>query len=577
MKSKNRVKVGSFSKNAIETSRGRVTVIISLFCIVFCIISIRVLDVSVFSHKKIALNNDSQTLKKEKTVIVRKNRADIIDRNGIILATNLKTASVYANPHMIMNATKAAKKLSKTLPDLSYNRILQRLQSKRKFVWIKRNITPEEQYNVNALGISGVQFMQGETRVYPQNNLLAHTLGFTNIDSKGLSGIEKKFDNYLAGIDSNYDKKPLQLSIDSRAQTIVRDVLLNAVNEFRAIGASAVVMDAQNGEIISMVSVPDFNLNIPSGYSDNERFNRATYGIYEMGSTFKTFNMALGFELGDIGMRDIYDVSKPIKISKFTINDYHQKKSHMTVPEIFMYSSNIGSARIAIDIGADSQKDFLRSLGLLDIVDFELPERGSPLYPDRWGRISAMTISYGHGIAVTPLHIVRATAALVNGGLLPSATLIKRNKEKKSQRKRVVSKKTSDRIRKLMRLAVQYGTGANADAEGYMVGGKTGSADKPKNGRYNTKATISSFIAAFPMNDPKYTVIVLLDEPVGNARTGWYATGGMVAAPAIKEIVSRISPILGVMPVNLNDYKIRKEFWYDNDPENQEVASLQAF
>jgi len=319
--------------------------------------------------------------------------------------------------------------------------------------------------------------------------------------------------------------------------------------------------------------MPDFNLNNPGDADHDAKFNRATYGVYEMGSTFKVFNMALGFEKNNLKLKDIFDVSEPIKVARFTIRDYHQKKKELTASEVFMFSSNIASVQIAVDAGEEAQREFLGRLGLLDELEIEIPEKSEPLYPDNWGKVSAVTISYGHGIAVTPMHVASATAALVNGGVLNPVTLLKKSRFSfLNSGVRVVQEDTSDKIRKIMRLAVKHGTGKNSDVEGYLVGGKTGSADKPKEGKYNTKVNISSFVSAFPMNEPKYVVLVMMDEPVGNAKTGGFTTGGMVAAPVAGEVIKRIAPILGVTPVDENDYEIQKEFWYDNERDKQQVA-----
>ncbi len=551
----NFIKIGA-SKQDVEVSHARLLVVMMFFAIGFFIVSFRVFDVALLDGGR-----DFNSASIDGSVPY-KSRGNIVDRNGILLAINLSTASLYANPQVVMNVEEAVSKLSAVFSDINKDVLKSRLESDKSFIWVKRNLTPKEQYGVNSLGIPGLYFQNEEKRVYPHKNLLSHVIGYVNLDGKGISGIEKKFDEYL--LEEN-DNAPLQLSVDIRAQGVVHDVLQQYVDDFKAVGASAIVMDVDSGEVISMVSLPDFDPNKFAEVTENQRFNRSTLGVYEMGSTFKSFNMALGLDSGVISMRDKYDVSRPIKAASFFIRDFHPKKKRLTVPEIFMYSSNIGSAKIAMDVGGEAQKEFLQRLGLLDGLAIEVPEKAHPLYPQRWSEISTMTISYGHGIAVTPLHIVQSTAALVNGGILHPATLIHKKNNDLVDGVKVINKDTSDNMRKLMRFAVKHGTGGRADASGYFVGGKTGSADKALNGDYNRKATISSFIAAFPMNKPRYVVLVMLDEPVGNASTGWYATGGMVAAPAIREIVERISPILGVMPVDGGDYEIRREFWYDDD------------
>lgn len=561
------------ASEAVNTSHARLFVVIAIFSIAFFILSVRVFDVSVMrggGKYFVASNSYNDGMLKERT--------DIVDRNGELLAVNLATASLYANPQIIMNVKEAVDKLHDIFPEMNRDTLYDRLSSNKSFVWIKRHLAPQEQYKANALGIPGLFFKNEEKRVYPQKELFSHVLGFVNLDGKGIMGVERQFDEYLTGRnESGENNQPLRLSLDVRVQSIVHQVMADVVKEFSALGASSIVMDVHTGEVISMVSLPDFNLNNPVVSQQNKTalFNRSTFGVYEMGSTFKTFNMALGFELGDIGMKDVYDVSKPVRIANFTINDYHQKKKQLTVPEIYMYSSNIGSAKIALDIGEEEQRSFLRRLGLLSGLDVEIPEKSEPLYPDRWGKVRSVTISYGHGIAVTPLHVTKATAALVNGGYLKPATVIKVPEGKDIEGQKVISDVNSDKIRKIMRLAVQYGTGGRADVSGYFVGGKTGSADKADNGSYDRKANISSFVGAFPMDKPRYVVFVMIDDPIGNTSTGGYTTGGMIAAPAAGKIIKRIAPVLDVMPVDESDYKIRREFWYNNEDENPKVAAVQ--
>lgn len=548
----------------VEISHNRLHFIIILFTIAFMVVSLRVVDVSAINSEPTNISDIENELSAEQLT----RRADIVDRNGVILATSLITASVYANPKVMLDKELALKKLVSVFPDLDRQDITEKFNSKKSFVWIKRNLTPSEQYKVNALGIPGVYFRNEERRIYPHRNLFAHEIGFVNVDGKGTAGLEKQYNNYLTRkyneFSGDENETPLTLSLDIRVQNIVRDALLDSVNTFEAKGGSAIVIDVTSGEVLSMVSLPDFDPNQPSLATGDEMFNRVTYGVYEMGSTFKTFNMAMAFDNKTIKWGDEYDVGEPIRIGGFSIRDYHQKSPILTVSEIYMHSSNIGSAKIAVDAGVETQRAFLKKLGLLDELSIEVPEKGTPLVPETWSKIRSMTVSYGHGIAVTPMHVAAATAALVNGGIYYPATLIKKDATE-VYGERVVSIKTSDKIRRLMRLAVQYGTGAKADVASYIVGGKTGSADKAVSGGYNRKAIMSSFVGAFPMNKPKYVVFAMLDEPIGNKSTGGYATGGMVAAPVVRKIISRIAPMLDVMPVDENGYEIKKEFFYENN------------
>ncbi len=535
-----RVAFDGIRKQALETSRNRLMVTGVLFALAFVVIGGRVVELTFInaavSARPPRLANTDQKLNV---------RADITDRNGILLATSLPTAALYANPQHILDADEAVKKLSKILPGMKVEKIRKRLTSDKTFVWLHRNLTPKLQFAVNALGIPGLYFQQTERRVYPHGPLVSHVIGMTNIDGKGLSGVEGYFNGQLKG-----RQEPLQLSVDIRIQAIMRGELAQSIEKFSAIGAAGMVLDVKTGEVISMVSLPDFNPNNPVSAAGIAGFNRATKGVYEMGSTFKLFTAAMALDSGRVNLKDRYDTTKPIRISRFTISDYHAKNKWMTVPEVIVHSSNIGSAKMALDLGTSGQKKYLKNLGMLTPAGIELPEVGSPLTPDRWREINTMTISYGHGIAVSPLQLITGVAALVNGGQLRSATLVKWESESAPPGVRVIGEKTSNIMRRLMRLVVRRGTGKNADVEGYYVGGKTGTADKPDVSRkgYGGRRIISSFVSAFPMTAPRFVVLALLDEPKGIPETHGYATGGWVAAPIVKNVVRQIAPMVGIEP-----------------------------
>lgn len=552
-------------------SRSRLYVVMLGFFVCYLIILIRLVSVALVHHE---VEQGNQAISDEVHLY---KRASIIDRNGILLAVNLTTASLYADPKVIIDVEEAIEKLHQLLPSISKQSLRQKLTSTARFVWIKRNLTPIEQQEINALGIPGLYFREAESRVYPHGRLFSHILGFTSVDGNGISGVERQFNRYLKGQDQEQnlelqqETEPLALSVDVRVQDVLYQSLLQAKDTFKAVAASGVVLDVSNGEILGMVSLPDFDPHNPSEANNNALFNRSTLGVYEMGSTFKTFNMALGLESGKVTMESAYDVTNPIRIARFAIRDYHPVKGKMTVPEIFINSSNIGSAHIVMEVGEEKQKQFLKSLGLLDAVNIELPEKTMPLYPSQWTKVSAMTISYGHGIAVSSVHLVQAIAAMVNGGFLYPATLLAEKKGDRKLAKQVITKATSNNIRKLMRYVVEHGTGGNADVEGYLVGGKTGSADKPKAGGYGRTAIISSFIGAFPMHQPKYVIFVMVDEPQRSAKFP-FVTGGVVAAPVVGNIIEQIAPILGVLPVDATNEKIKKEFWYHDGSDKAELA-----
>ncbi len=470
-------------------------------------------------------------------------RGEIVDRKGELLATNLRTASVFANPRKVKNPREAAARLVAALPELSEAEVAAGLSSDRSFIWLKRGLTPAQQFEVNRLGIPGVDFEHEDRRVYPYGALTAHVLGFTDVDSRGLAGVEQSFDQMLSEQGSQ-----LRLSIDVRVQEIVRQEIARQALGFDALGAGGIVMDATNGEILALVSLPDFDPNAPGEASEEARFNRVSLGVYELGSVFKIFNHALALDSGVASMSSFYDATKPIRVSRFAISDYHPENRWLSVPEIFMHSSNIGSARMALDVGTEAQRRFMGALGMLRKTSVELPEQGRPMFPDPWREVNTMTISFGHGIAVSPLHLVAGVAATVNGGVLYPPTLVRHDENEVLLGTQVISAETSAEMRRLLRLVVAEGTGQKGDAPGYFVGGKTGTAEKLEDGRYKRKALISSFVAAFPIHDPQYVVYVMLDEPQGTKESYGFATGGWTAAPAVSRIIERTALALGMPP-----------------------------
>ncbi len=526
------------AKQALETGRTRLLVAGALFAMAFAVIGLRLADLTLIKPE-----GEPRIAAAKHAPVFTAGRADIVDRNGVLLATSLNTASLYANPQQVLDAREAAAKLARVLPGTSAAEVAGKLASSRSFVWLRRHLTPEQQYAVNAAGIPGLYFQREERRVYPQGRLFAHALGFAGTDGNGLAGIERTFDETLRS-----GTEPLRLALDARVQHILREEMQAAVTEFRADGGAAMVMDARSGEIVALVSLPDFDPNLPQAIPDKAAFNRTTLGVYEMGSTFKIFTAAMALDSGVTSMTGGYDASQPIRIARFTINDFHAKNRWLSVPEIMMYSSNIGSVKMALDVGTKRQQDYLRRFGMLAPVAIELPELGSPLAPSPWREINTMTIAFGHGLAVTPVQLAQATAAVVNGGILPKPTLLKSLTGERPAGTRVLREETSRDMRRLMRLVVTDGTGTKAQAPGYLVGGKTGTAEKTGARGYRAKALVSSFTGAFPINDPRYVVLVILDEPQGNARTHGFATGGWVAAPVVSRFVTRAAPLLGVVP-----------------------------
>ncbi len=541
---RNSIKLDGHHNSALEQARGRMMLVMSIFMIAYAVLAFRVFDVSIIQgelgHVR-AHHEQQDTVDLPADHVLKRGR--IYDRNGVMLAGSLKTSSLYANPHLIDGVEETAQGLVNIFSDLSYGNVLQKLQSQKKFVWIKRNITPAEQYKVLELGQPGLEFEREDRRVYPQENLSAHILGFTNIDNHGLAGIERSFDQMLsAGEDIN-------LSIDVRLQHVLRRELGKAISDFSAIGGAGIIMDVQTGELLAGTSLPDFKPHSLSDAKTSDLFNRMTLGVYELGSVFKIFSTAALLDTHNLPMGTTFDAREPIKIGRFTINDYHAQKRELTIPEIFMHSSNIGAALMAQQVGTEGIRNLYDDLGLLRPLDFEIKEVGRPIVADPWREITTLTASYGHGIATTPLQLIGAVSSIVNGGLLVKPNLVK-GAEGDTPREslRVISERTSKKMNKLLRLVVTQGTGGNADVVGYLVGGKTGTAEKSTKHGYDKKSLISSFVGVFPMDNPRYAIYIMVDEPKGNKKSHGYATAGWVAAPAVGRVVQSMVSILGIAP-----------------------------
>ena len=501
-------------------------------------------------------------------------RSNIYDRNKVLVAGMLHTKGLYVNPQKVKDPIKLTKELADILSDMDYETLYKKITSKARFVWLKRRLTPKQQYAINALGDISLDFINAQTRVYPHGALLSHTLGYVNVDNQGIGGIEQDQNKILTS-----GKEDLKLTIDTRIQHILRSEIKKVLDMTKAIGAAGIIMDVNNGEVLALSSLPDFDSNHAGKYAN--RFNSATLGTYELGSTLKIINFAFALDSQEITMRDVFDARTPIRIGRFSIRDYHGKNRPLSVPEIFIYSSNIGSAKMAWKLGKEKQQAFMKKMGLLDKLDITIPERGRPLYPkkSKWNKTETITISFGHGIAITPLHLAASVSALVNGGTYYTPQFLK---DDVSVGRRVIKDETSENIRKLLYLNSIKGSGRSASVDGYMVGGKTGTADKvdragrnKKSGTgYDENALISSYIAVFPINDPKYLVYVLVDEPKPS-KLGYGArpTGGIVAAPVVGNIIQRIAPLLDVAPVDPNDPAL-KEFITIPKPKQKITESI---
>jgi cell division protein FtsI (penicillin-binding protein 3) len=552
----------SFSNTEIDINR--ILVLIISFALCYGIIALRVFDLTILSS--------IEHIKKVPVEIhAHSKRAEIIDRHGNLLAVNLITSSIYANPKIILNSKDAAQKIKSVMQDLNLEELEKKLSSKKSFVWIKRNITPKEHQLVNDLGIPGLYFETSEKRAYPNGELFAHVLGYVGLDGNGLAGVEKQYDSYLK-YDVDNHPKPLQLSLDVGVQNIVRDELLKTIKEFNAKGAVGIVQDTRTGEILAMVSLPDFNPHNPGIATDEQLFNKCTLGTYEMGSMFKAFTMAMALESKSTSLSDVYDVSSAIKYAKFNINDYRGKGGWLSVPEILMYSSNIGTAQVALELGKENQYKFLNSFGLLSPLGIELPEKAKPIFPKitNWSDLNTITISYGHGISVSPMHVVGVMSSIVNGGMLHSTTIIKQQNLEQISSRQVLKESTSEKMRKLLRLVVTNGSGKKADVKGLFPGGKTATANKIVNGKYHDKLRLSSFLSAFPINEPKYTILVMIDEPKGTKETFGFATGGWTSAPTTSRIIMRLANLYGIMPYDNKD-EIDSQLYLEHSTKNDSL------
>ena len=482
-------------------------------------------------------------------------RPDLLDRNGEILATDIRTVSLFAEPHKIVDPDEAVEKLATVLTDLDVKGTYKRLSMKNShFQWLRRQLTPKQQSQILALGIPGIGFRPEKRRFYPGGPTAAHVIGFVNIDNRGVAGMERFMDNQglkdltALGMTSDAPLEPLRLSIDLRVQSALHDVLVNAMAKYESLGAGAVVLNVHTGEILAMASMPDFDPNNPAEGKEEGWLNRVSNGTFEMGSTFKSFTVAMGLDSGKVHLNDSFDARFPIRIGGFTIKDFHGKGRVLTVPEIFQYSSNIGTAKIADTVGTENHKEFLNRLGLTRKLQTELPEVAMPSQPREWKKINSITISFGHGVSTTPLQTAVAGAALVNGGKLIEPTFLTRSVEEADQvATQVIKPSTSKDMRFLFEWNGVNGSGRNARVPGFNVGGKTGTADKVVNGRYVHDKNFNAFLAAFPMENPQYVVLTFIDEPKTDKGNG-AALAGTSAAPMAGEIIRRSAPVLGVEP-----------------------------
>ncbi len=484
-------------------------------------------------------------------------RPDLVDRNGRILATDLQVYWAYGDPQRIVDLDEAAEKLARVLPDGDVAELRRKLAGDGRFVWLYRGLTPHQAEAVHRLGLPGVGLFTENQRVYPAGATGAHVLGHTDIDNRGIAGIEAFIDRagHVAERPASADERArVRLSLDLGLQHVLRDELVAARERYKAAAAVGLIMDVHSGAMRALVSLPDYDPNRREDSLEAGRQNRLVADSYEMGSVFKAFTVAMALDHGIVKLDDRYDIKTPVRVDGFRIIDKYARETYASVPDIFARSSNTGSARIALDVGGYRQREFLERLGLLEPLETELGPTAAAQVPRVWRDSTTVTVSYGHGIAVAPLNFAAAAAALVNGGYLVRPTFLERGRgEGRRLAKKVLRSSTSDALRRLMRETVTQGTGRRADVAGYRVGGKTGTANKQISGGYSREKVISTFFAAFPMDDPQYLVLVMIDEPQPTQAANGRTEAALNAAPTVADIVMRAAPILGVAPEHAFD------------------------
>ena len=497
-----------------------------------------------------------QTIEGQTRDAITATRPPILDRNGLEMAVDIRVPSLFAEPRRIIDVEEAVTKLRTVLPDLDADWLRRRLTGDKGFVWVQRELTPAIQEQVMRLGIPGIDFITESKRFYPGLTEASHILGSTNIDNQGISGIEKHMDDENVallqelGLARGNALAPVQLSVDMRVQHIMHEQLTDAMTRYQAAAAAGVMMDVHTGEIVAMASLPDFDPNQPATALVKDTFNRITAGIFEPGSTFKTVTIAGALDSGMVRISDQFDARFGIRFGRFTIDDFHGKHRVLSLPEVYKYSSNIGTIKIMQAMGKEAFRTFLSTLGFDQRVPFELPEMRLPVVPKELSEVGAATASFGHGLSVSPLHMVTAYASFVNGGNYVPPTIYRRDLEEAQQHyRRVLKPETSEQIRYLMRLNALEGSGSqmNKAAQGYRVGGKTGTAEKVIDGRYSSSVVTNFFASAFPLDDPRYAMVIMVDEPKReNPQSG--TTAGWNAGAVTGRIVQRVAPMLGIAP-----------------------------
>lgn len=541
-------------QRSLLMAKWRVLWVVAAFSLIGLIAVLRILFLGLFA---------GSTSASESILTAPATRGDIVDRNGVPLARAFPAYALWYNPAalggdgppLVRSPREVAQALTRIFPDMNAAELEKRLAD-GKPGYLRRRILPEDANRIHLLGEPALEFPRELERFYPQGSMAAHILGFVGADGQGHVGMEEVFNKRLT--DPATRAAPAMLSIDTRVQGALEDELSRGMADTAAKGAAGIVLDVDSGEVLALASLPSFNPNLIDRAGASNIFNRFTNQVYELGSTFKPITIAAAIDAGVVtDMSRRYQSDRPLSISGFEIHDSHNFGASLNVPEALIHSSNIVTAQVADQLGAANLNATMRALGMDQRAQIELPAKGFPIWPKGdWSRITTMTVSYGHGIAVTPLHLASAYAALVNGGIWRPATLMKVDPGHANPGRRVFKASTSARMRQLLRLIVDIGTGRKANAAGYRVGGKTGSAEKPGAGGYSKSSLVATFAAAFPMDHPRYVIITMLDEPQGTAASQGQRTAAFNAAPIVGRVVPRIGPLLGVMPDETRDVDI---------------------
>jgi cell division protein FtsI (penicillin-binding protein 3) len=546
--------IGALVSTRLDKSGGRIRQLALILCLAYAGIGAKLIKLGLSSEPP-------QTLKVAVDQAASGARPDLLDRNGQVLATDVRTLSVFAEPRRIIDKDEAVELITAVLPDVNAKELRERLSSKKGFVWVKRQVTPKEQQEIFHLGLPGVGFVPENKRVYPNGPIGAHVIGFVDKDNIGIAGMEKYLDQqsltdpHVAGFTVDPDSlKPVRLSLDLKATHALRDELEAGLEKYQAKAGAGAIIDVNTGEIIALESLPDYDPNDPPDMtkeSSKDKINRVNVGVYEMGSTFKAISISMALDSGKVNLGSRIDARDSLRYGRFTIHDFHATHRVLTVPEVFTHSSNIGTARMALMVGVQGHQAFLRKMGQLDRLRTELPESAEPLVPKRWTELNTMTIAFGQGLNVAPIQALMAVAALVNGGHMIVPTFLTRNEtDAMASSHRVVSEQTSESMRYLMRSNATHGSASFANIEGYYVGGKTGTADKIIHGHYSQDKVFTTFMAITPADKPKYLYMVLYDQPQAVAGDGGYHTAAHNAGRVAGLLIRRVQPLEGVAPAS---------------------------